>query len=130
MMIGENKKMKVFSKILVCMTMAIAMVGCTTSGKFVIPEGTDLYIYERPDSVDVETDGTVTVEPFFWTAMGVAPAGGVPYRLEKNGEVVKEGKLRAVFRGVSLFWPPVAVIYWPIGLNPNITYDLVNDTQE
>ncbi|MGZ5602355.1 MAG: hypothetical protein ACXWFX_17320, partial [Methylobacter sp.] len=74
--------------------------------------------------------GKVTTKPFFWTAAGIPPEGGIPYRLEKGGKVVKEGKLRTKFRTVSIFWPPFAAIYWPMGFNPDITYDLVNDKQE
>lgn len=122
--------MESFTKLLFC-SLAIAVIaGCTTTGKFVVPENADLYIYERPEPVEISPDGTVTTRPFFWTAMGIAPSGGIPYRLEKGGEVIKQGKLRAVFRPVSLFWPPYAVIYWPVGFNPTITYDLVNDTQK
>jgi hypothetical protein len=66
----------------------------------------------------------VTTKPFFWTA-----AGGIRYRLEKGGATIQEGKLRARFRVVSIFWPPLALIYWPIGFRPEITYDLVNGTQ-
>jgi hypothetical protein len=106
------------------------MAGCTTTGHFKVPEGSDLYIYKRPQPVDIKTDGEVTTKPFFWTAAGVPPSGGIPYRLEKNGQVLKEGRLRAKFRVVSIFWPPAALIYWPMGLNPDITYDLINDTQE
>jgi hypothetical protein len=102
--------------------MLLMMVGCTTTGHFKVPEGSNLYIYKRPEPV--------TTKPYFWTAAGMPPGGGVPYRLEKNGETLKEGKLRAKFRVVSIFWPPFALIYWPMGLNPNITYDLINDTQE
>lgn len=106
------------------------LAGCTTTGHFKVPEGSQLYIYERPQPVNIGSDGTVTTKPFFWTAAGVPPDGGVPYRLEKGGETLKQGRLRAKFRPVSIFWPPFALIYWPMGLNPNITYDLVNDTQE
>ena len=42
-------------------------------------------------------------------------AGGIPYKLEKDGKVVGEGKLQAKFRPVSIFWPPAALIYWPMG---------------
>ena len=106
----------------------LALLGCTTTGKFVIPPGTDLEVYERP--VIVEGDGSVTTKPFFWTAIGMPPSAGIKYRLLKNGTVVKEGRLRSVFRPVSIFWPPLALIYWPVGMNPNITYDLVRDKQE
>lgn len=109
----------------------LAMVtGCTTTGTFKVPADTSLYIYKRPEPVKIAADGKVTTAPFFWTAAGIPPESGIPYRLEKNGATVKEGRLRAKFRVVSLFWPPFAAIYWPMGLNPDITYDLVNDKQE
>lgn len=108
----------------------VMVTGCTTTGTFKVPSGTDLYVYKRPEPVDIKADGKVTTKPFFWTAAGVPPDGGIPYRLEKGGKVVKEGKLRTKFRTVSIFWPPAAAIYWPMGFNPDITYDLVNDRQE
>ena len=108
----------------------LMMAGCTTTGHFKVPEGSNLYIYERPQPVDVKANGEVTTKPFFWTAAGMPPGGGIPYRLEQNGQTIKEGKLRAKFRVVSIFWPPAAAIYWPMGFNPNITYDLINDKQE
>ena len=103
--------------------LGIALAGCETTGKFVIPPGTQLEVYER--SVTPDSSGNVTTKPFFWTA-----AGGIKYRLLKDGKPVKEGKLRAKFRVVSIFWPPFALIYWPMGFNPNVTYDLVKDTQQ
>jgi hypothetical protein len=108
--------------------LGLGLASCSTTGNFVIPEGTELEVYRRP--VTVQSDGTVTTQPFFWTAAGMPPGGGVEYRLLKDGAVVQEGRLRAVFRGVSLFWPPFALIYWPMGLNPHITYNLVEGTQE
>ena len=104
------------------------IIGCSTHGTFKIPKDTQLEVYERP--VNVGPDGLVETKPFFWTAAGIPPGGGVKYRLLKNGKVQKQGKLRAKFRVVSIFWPPFALIYWPMGLNPDITYDLVNDKQE
>jgi hypothetical protein len=94
----------------------------------VIPEGTELEVYQRP--VTLQSDGTVVSKPFFWTAAGVPPVGGVEYRLIKEGKVVQEGRLRAKFRVVSIFWPPGALIYWPMGLYPGITYNLVDGTQQ
>lgn len=110
--------------------LAASISGCSTTGHFKVPEGSQLYIYERPEPVKIQQDGSVTTKPFFWTAMGIAPHGGIPYRLEKDGETIKQGRLRAVFRPASIFWPPFAAIYWPVGFNPDITYDLINDTQE
>ncbi|WP_027158605.1 hypothetical protein [Methylobacter luteus] len=112
------------------LVLAAAMTGCTTTGHFKVPEGSQLYVYKRPEPVDIKANGEVTTKPFFWTAAGMPPGGGIPYRLEQDGQTIKEGKLRAKFRTVSIFWPPAALIYWPMGFNPNITYDLISDTQE
>jgi hypothetical protein len=106
------------------------VVGCSTTGTFKVPEGTKLYIYKRPEPVAIQANGKVTTKPFFYTAAGIPPSGGIPYSLEKDGKTIKEGRLRANFRVVSIFWPPFAFIYWPMGFNPHITYDLVNDKQE
>jgi hypothetical protein len=108
----------------------LVLNACSTTGHFKVPEGSQLYLYKRPEPVQIKANGEVTTKPFFWTAAGIPPGGGIPYKLEKDGKVLKEGKLRAKFRVVSIFWPPFSIIYWPMGLNPNITYDLINDTQE
>lgn len=108
----------------------LAIAGCTTTGHFKVPEGSSLYIYKRPQAVDIKPDGEVITKPFFWTAAGIPPGGGIPYKLEQNGQVIKEGRLRAKFRPEAIFWPPAALIYWPMGFNPDITYDLINDKQE
>ncbi len=110
------------------LVVGLVCVGCTTTGRFVVPKGTQLEVYERP--VTLDSNGQVITKPFFWTAAGMPPGGGIKYRLLKDGKVVKEGRLRAKFRVVSIFWPPLAIIYWPMGMNPNITYDLVKDTQQ
>jgi len=109
-------------------TCAVSMLACTTTGQFVVPPNTKLEVYRRPASVTA--NGTVTMAPFFWTAAGIPPGGGIEYRLLEGTRVVKEGRLRAKFRPVSIFWPPFALIYWPMGFNPDITYDLVKDTQK
>lgn len=110
---------------------ALLIAGCTTTGQFVIPEGTQLEVHRRP--VSVGPDGKVTTQPFFWTAVGIPESGGgIEYRLFRDGEVIQQGRLRTKFRVASIFWPPIfhGVIYWPLGFNPNITYDLVRGTQE
>jgi len=109
-------------------TLAVSTVACSTTGRFVVPPNTQLEVYKRP--VAVNSDGTVTTRPFFWTAAGVPPGGGIEYRLLNGQKVVKEGRLRTKFRVVSIFWPPFAAIYWPMGFNGDITYDLVKDTQK
>jgi hypothetical protein len=108
--------------------LGLFLASCTTTGRFVIPEGTELEVYRQP--VTLQSDGTVVTKPFFWTAAGVPPGAGIEYRLLKDGEVVQDGRLRAKFRVVSIFWPPFSLIYWPMGLNPDITYNLVEGTQE
>ncbi len=76
-------------------------------------------------ALDVPADGVVSTRPFSWSA-----AGGIPDRLEKDGEVVKKGRPRAKFRVVSIFWPPLAAICWPTAFNPDISCDLVRQTQK
>ena len=110
--------------------LCLVVSGCSTTANFKIPEGSELYIYKRPQPVTLAPNGAVTTAPFFWTAAGIPPSCGIPYRLEKNGKTIKEGRLRTKFRVVSIFWPPFALIYWPMGFNPYITYDLVEDRQE
>ena len=117
-------------KILYIVFISLIMAGCSTTGHFKVPEGSSLYVYKRPQPVEIKTNGEVTTKPFFWTAAGVPPESGIPYRLEKNGRNIKEGKLRTKFRVESIFWPPFALIYWPMGFNSDITYDLINDKQE
>ena len=102
---------------------SLVAAGCSTHGKFVLPAGSRLEVYHRPVTPDAA--GIVTTKPFFWTA-----TGGVKYRLLQGDKVLREGRLRSKFRPVSIFWPPFALIYWPMGLNPNITYDLEKNTQK
>lgn len=108
-----------------------ALTACSTQGHFVVPEGSKLYLGGRPEPVTVEADGLVTTKPFGWDAMGLPPHNGISYVIEKDGKVVKQGKLRTVFRGASLFWPPVyGIIARPTGLNPHLTYNLVTGEQK
>jgi hypothetical protein len=104
------------------------VIGCSTRGRFVIPEGSSLEIYGRP--VDVGPDGVVKMRPMGFSARGSPPTGGAGYRLTQDGQVLQKGRLRTVFRGVSIIWPPYGFLFWGFGLNPNITYDLVSGKQE
>lgn len=108
----------------------LMMAGCSTTGHFKVPDGSSLYVDNRPLPVVIKANGEVTTEPFFWSVAGIPPDSGIPYRLEKAGKTLKEGRLRTKFRVESMFWPPAANIYWPMGFNPDITYDLINDKQE
>lgn len=113
------------------LALAVACMGCSTHARFVVPEGSKLYLDGRPGPEVIRSDGLVKTRPFGWDAIGVPPVKGIPYRLEKDGQTIKEGRLRNVFRGASIFWPPVfGIIAWPTGLNRHIKYDLVNDRQE
>ena len=80
----------------ICLALLVAASACTTRGRFVIPEGTELQVYGRP--VTLDADGVGVMRPFFWNAAGVPPRGGVDYRLLKNGELrnglLKNGELR------------------------------------
>lgn len=113
------------NKILI-LTALLLISACSTRGRFVIPDDSQLYIYKRTQPVEINEEGLASMKPFGWAA-----AGGVPYSLlDENGNTISEGKLRARFRVKSLFFPPFAIFYWPMGLNGGITYDLINNTQE
>ena len=105
-------------KLLIVASFAAAFSGCATTGHFTVPVGAQLELDGRP--VTVGPDGKVETSPFFWNA-----SGGVPYKMTVNGKVY-EGKVKSQFRVVSIFWPPAAIIYWPMGMRTNdSSYDLV-----
>ncbi len=106
------------------------VVGCSTSGTFIVPEGSELYLGGREKPVNIGTDGEVRTHGFGWGHIGVPPERGVAYKLEKDGEVIQEGRLRSKFRAASIFIPIYGILACPVGLNPDITYDLINGTQE
>lgn len=123
-------KIRTFKRLL-----AIALVSllsaCSTTGRFVVPPGSTLYLENRKEPVTVEPDGTVTTKPFGWGAIGSPPSRGIPYRLEKDGKTIQEGKLRVSIRVAAFIWPPIyGIAAIPLGFRDEITYDLVNGKQE
>jgi hypothetical protein len=116
--------MKATSLLIACAA-SILIAGCATSAHFKIPDNSTLYVANKPEPVKVDSTGLVKTRPFFWNS-----AGGIPYRLDKDGATLKQGKLKSQFRVVSIFWPPYAIIYWPFGFRSGMTYDLVNDAPE
>jgi len=101
--------------------LSIMVSGCSTSARFVIPQDSKLIVYNREIA---QTTEPVTMRPFFWNT-----AAGVNYRLYQNGNIIKEGKLRTRFRPVSIFWPPYALIYWPMGFGGDC-YDLTKASDQ
>lgn len=93
-----------------------ATVACKTKASFKAPEGTKLYV-DGEQLRDKEIEKKYSRSPFFWSR-----TTGIPYRIEKNNEVIEEGTLRSTFRISSIFWPPFALIYWPMGFDG--PYDL------
>lgn len=95
----------------------LLLLNCSTTGKFKIPAGTKLQVTDR--MVTPDENGEWTTSPFFWSK-----ASGADFRLfDADGKVVRTGKLKMKFRVASIFWPPGALIYWPMGL-VNELYDL------
>jgi len=110
---------KLFAAVILS-TLAFFAVGCSTTTHFKVPPKTELQVYGRP--VVPREDGTVKTRPFFWSA-----TGGIPYALrDDSGKVIRQGKLKSRFRVVSIFWPPFAVIYWPLGFGAD-QYDLTRE---
>jgi hypothetical protein len=111
-------------KTLLAVCLSVLVSACSTTSTIKIPGDSKLYFSGRPDPVVIKDDGEVTTRPFFWTSIA-----GIPYRLEQNDKVIKQGRLRAKFRPVSIFWPPYGAIYWPVGF-AQPEYDLTNSAQE
>ena len=95
----------------------VSLPGCMTEAQFVLPPDTELSIHGRPP-VMPGPSGEVEMRPFNWSAIG-----GIRYELIREGRVVGRGTIPARFRVVSIFWPPLALIYWPVGFDP-VTHDL------
>ena len=96
-------------KLLVISALSLGLLltsACSTTANFVTPPDTKLTVYERPVN-----SGLVKTSPFFWTS-----TTGIPYKLEdQNGKIVRQGMVKSKFRVASIFWPPFAIIYWPMG---------------
>jgi hypothetical protein len=112
------------NNILLAVCLSVLVSACSTTSTIKVPGDSKLYINGNPEPVAIKDNGEVTTRPFFWTAIA-----GIPYRLEQNEKVIKQGKLRAKFRPVSIFWPPYGAIYWPVGF-AQPEYDLTNATQD
>ena len=99
--------------------LALLISGCSTGTYVKLPDNTELII-ERGNQVPRE-EGYIVSRPMSWGS-----AAGIPYRLERDGEIVDQGKMRAKFRPASIFWPPFAIFYWPMGFRQKC-YDLTSE---
>jgi hypothetical protein len=95
-------------KLILSLALLMSLFSCATSTRFKVPEGTDLYVYNQ--KVNPSQYQRYEHRPYSW-----GTAGGVKYRLEKEGKVIEKGTLKTKFRVVSIFWPPAAIAYWPMG---------------
>lgn len=112
---------------LLFITASVLITGCSTSTKVIVPEGTELYIDDQ--HVKIAEDNTVTTSPFFWSKAGDPPDGGIPFTLKKGKKIILEGHLLSQFRASSILWPPFAFLYWPMGFEDNISYNLTNKSE-
>jgi hypothetical protein len=109
------------------MIVLFVLSGCHTSTTFMLPPNTDLMINGERISLDVkDEEGHVKFEkrPFFWNSIM-----GIEYMLLQDDKIVKKAKLPSSFRIASIFWPPYAYIYWPVGFRFNC-YDLSDPKKE
>ena len=109
-----------FTRIAGALALAAVVSGCSTAAYFKLPENSHVEIYKREQQYSA---GLIKTRPFAWSA-----AGGIPYKItDHSGSVLQEGKLRSRFRVASIFWPPFAIIYWPMGYGQRC-YDLTGAT--
>jgi hypothetical protein len=76
------------------------------------------------DSKDEDKRPKFERTPFFWTSII-----GIEFMLLQDDKIVKKGKLPSEFRIASIFWPPYAYIYWPVGFQFEC-YDLSDPKKE
>jgi len=114
----ETSMKKALALVVLC-TLVLTTIGCHTTGHFRVPEGSALYVGNRPEPLTIRSNGSADARPFVYRY-----SSGIPYRLEKDGTIVREGTLRSQFRVVSIFWPPFAFTYWPLGFRSDTIYDL------
>ncbi len=101
--------------ILALVCAALVLSGCGTGTKFILPEGTRIYLVAKDRTF---SEGKAKMRPFWWNSFS-----GIDFKLLKERETVREGSLDSDFRVTSFFWPPLAFLYWPIGFEWNC-YDL------
>ncbi|OGW26486.1 MAG: hypothetical protein A2X56_01830 [Nitrospirae bacterium GWC2_57_13] len=97
--------------------LGLALAGCSTSARFIIPENTELVVHGKK-ATPGELGTTIQLRPLFWSSLS-----GIDYQLIRKDTVVQSGKLPSRFRIASIFWPPYALIYWPVGFRYSC-YDL------
>jgi hypothetical protein len=115
------------SKALLVVMILAVLSGCHTTASFILPPNTNLVINgERVvfDSKDEAGRPQFESRPFFWTSVA-----GIEYMLVQDDKVVKKDRLPASFRVASIFWPPYALIYWPVGFGLDC-YDLSDPKKE
>lgn len=113
--------------VLPVLIMLVFLSGCSTSASFILPQDTALMINdERVNFESKDEDGRprFKTRPFFWTSII-----GIEYRLIQNNKIIKEDRLPSDFRVASIFWPPYAIFYWPVGFRFDC-YDLSDPQKE
>ena len=114
-------------RLLLVMIMLMVFSGCYTSASFILPPNTDLLINGERVAFNAKDEyGNLKFEtrPFFWTSIV-----GIEYSLVQEDKIVKKDRLPSSFRIASIFWPPYAYIYWPVGFSFDC-YDLSNPKKE
>lgn len=107
-------------RIISILLFGLILAGCSTKAYVKLPQDTKIQINDGNRQF---SQGLVKSRPFFWSKVG-----GVPYKvIDNNGDLVSEGKLRTRFRVSSIFWPPYAIIYWPLGFGYKC-YDISEPT--
>lgn len=101
---------------------ALLLAGCSTSTYVKLPEDSVLKL--QRGAQEPYEEGKITRTPLSWSS-----AGGIPYKVEKDGETIREGRLRSSFRPASIFWPPVGAAYWPMGF-AYPCYDLTKEDDQ
>ncbi len=109
------------------LVMLMVLSACQTTASFILPPNTELMINgERITFNEQDEEGRhmLVRRPFFWTSIA-----GIQYSIIQDDKIIKKDKLPSGFRISSIFWPPYAYIYWPVGFRFKC-YDLSNLQKE
>jgi hypothetical protein len=115
------------SSLIVTIIVMVIIAGCGTSASFMLPPNTALMINDERITFESKDDAgrpKYIRTPFFWTSIM-----GIEYALLQDDKVIKKDRLPSEFRIASVFWPPYALIYWPVGFRLEC-YDLTDIKKE
>jgi len=115
--------------LIIFFSLFIFLSGCSTTMQVTLPADSELYINGSSTPTTIEEDGSITTYPYFWNSAGTPPSGGISFQVKRGKQIITNGQFFSQFRPMSLLWPPLAILYWPMGFSDKVAYNLDNYTE-